>query len=228
MAAGKDILRRTSVRSKEKPAIGSKEKPTIGVSRFSVSTEELSNDGTVEPRDNAITVPETKPPEPAVRPAKGRSMSGRLASLARKPWSNSRSRSPSFGVDEKTRPRSQARPGKTTPLQTDAATTENVADVAVESKRRTVLHKRPRRPTVAVVATGGDPSTPTSPSPSLRSKSSFAKFTSSPNVSTPVLPAMPKNAAATAAILSPGSPEPPRKRDDLWGVFRGLDADYQK
>ena len=42
------------------------------------------------------------------------------------------------------------------------------------------------------------------------------------------LPPMPKGAAATAAALSHGSSDHSRRKDELWSVFRGLEADYQK
>lgn len=86
---------------------------------------------------------------------------------------------------------------------------------------------------LAVVAKGGneDPGSPSSPSgASLRNKTSFDKFTASLSVSTPVLPPMPKGAAATvaaAAYANSGS-DHSRKKDELWGIFRGLEADYQK
>jgi hypothetical protein len=39
---------------------------------------------------------------------------------------------------------------------------------------------------------------------------------------------MPKGAAATAASFQNTAPEQSRKKDELWGIFRGLEADYQK
>ncbi|KAJ5674144.1 hypothetical protein N7462_009583 [Penicillium macrosclerotiorum] len=67
---------------------------------------------------------------------------------------------------------------------------------------------------------------------SLRHRSSFEKFTASLSVSTPVLPPMPKGAAATAASFSQNAhsanDHSPRKKDELWGIFRGLEADFQK
>jgi hypothetical protein len=38
---------------------------------------------------------------------------------------------------------------------------------------------------------------------------------------------MPKGAVVTTGNFS-GNVDLPRKKDELWGVFRGLEADYQK
>jgi hypothetical protein len=71
------------------------------------------------------------------------------------------------------------------------------------------------------------PSTPSSPSPgSLLAKGSLERLTSSFNVSTPVLPPAAKTAAVSGDV--PGNLDPPRKKDELWNAFRGLEADFQK
>ncbi|KAE8150123.1 hypothetical protein BDV25DRAFT_154931 [Aspergillus avenaceus] len=226
VAAGKDILRRTSIRSKDKP--------TITVSRFSVPTEDVADPASTTPPEAPPKVPETKAPEPVARPSKARSMSGRLVNLARKPWmSSSPNRSPSPSAkgsrgrtsrtEEQSPSSSPATPSKNPPrLDT---TTE--PDTAAPSRRRTILNKRPRRPMVAVVtqSQADSPTTPNSNTPSpftLTAKNSLEKLTASFNVTTPVLPPMPKTAIATAGM------DYPRKKDELWGVFRGLEADFQK
>ncbi|PIG83386.1 hypothetical protein AARAC_006283 [Aspergillus arachidicola] len=215
VAAGKDILRRTSLRNKDKSTI------THGALRSSPKAPETTK------------VPETKAPEPVARPSKARSMSGRLVNLARKPWkSSSPSRSPSppakgtrgrMRAEEQSLSSSPASQSKgLTPLDT---VTES--DPAVLTRRRTILNKRPRLPMVAVVtqSQADSPTTPNSNTPSpftLTAKNSLEKLTSSLNVTTPVLPPMPKTAVASAGIDSA------RKKDELWGVFRGLEADFQK
>ncbi|CAG8013228.1 unnamed protein product [Penicillium olsonii] len=204
VAAGKDILRRTSLRSKDKEQ--------VSVSRFTLSSSE-------DLKDTESNVPETRAPEPAVRPSKTRSMSGRIVSLARKPWSSS-SRSPS----------PSAKRSKQQDSQSPTRFGRKSDDEQPPSRRRTILYKRPRRPVLAVVAKESEEnnSTPNSPSSNpLRHRSSFEKFTASLSVSTPVLPPMPKGAAETAAAYANGSPEIPRKKDELWGIFRGLEADFQ-
>lgn len=213
IALGKGILRRKSFRSKGKSAV-------IGASQLNVSTEDLVNGGwNAEQSHDNVAIPETKPPEPAARPAKGRSMSGRLASLARNWSSNAPSRSPSSLQSERNVRESNSQPP---PSQADSA-----SNAAVEGKRN-VPYRRPRLPKLAVVADGGDgPVTPTSPASSLRPKRSFSKIPSAPNVSTPVLPPMPKS-TPTSSIVSSDSPEVPRMKDELWGVFRNLDVEYQR
>ncbi|KAJ5944177.1 hypothetical protein N7516_004345 [Penicillium verrucosum] len=208
VAAGKDILRRTSLRSKDKS------KPA-NVSHFTLSSSE-------DLKDTDSHVPETRAPEPAVRPSKSRSMSGRIVSLARKPWGSS-SRSPSPSAKRSKQQDSQS------PTRFSGRKTED--DQTQPSRRRTILYKRPRRPMLAVVAKGPEdnPDSPNSPSGnSLRHRSSFEKFTASLSVSTPVLPPMPKGAAETAAAYANSSPDHTRKKDELWGIFRGLEADFQK
>ncbi|KAJ5616100.1 hypothetical protein N7537_001214 [Penicillium hordei] len=208
VAAGKDILRRTSLRSKDKA------KPA-SVSRFTLSSSE-------DLKDTDSHVPETRAPEPAVRPSKSRSMSGRIVSLARKPWGSS-SRSPSPSAKRSKQQDSQS------PTRFSSRKTED--DQTQPSRRRTILYKRPRRPMLAVVAKGPEdnPNSPNSPSGnSLRHRSSFEKFTASLSVSTPVLPPMPKGAAETAAAYANSSNDHTRKKDELWGIFRGLEADFQK
>ncbi|KAF4762680.1 hypothetical protein HAV15_005744 [Penicillium sp. str.  len=208
VAAGKDILRRTSLRSKDK----SKPAP---VSRFTLSSSE-------DLKDADSHVPETRAPEPAVRPSKSRSMSGRIVSLARKPWGSS-SRSPSPSAKRSKQQDSQS------PTRFGSRKTED--DQSQPSRRRTILYKRPRRPMLAVVAKGPEdnPDSPNSPSGnSLRHRSSFEKFTASLSVSTPVLPPMPKGAAETAAAYANSGTDHTRKKDELWGIFRGLEADFQK
>lgn len=217
VAAGKDILRRTSLRSKNKPP--------ASVSHFTLSSSEDLKDA--EPKDETAKVPETRAPEPAARPSKSRTMSGRIVSLARKPWSSS-SRSPSPSTKrakQRTEEQSPTRPG---PRQTEATD----SDSGLPARKRTILYKRPRRPMVAVVAKGNSEDAPASPSSpsggSLRHRSSFEKFTASLSVSTPVLPPMPKGAAANVAAFASHTADHSRKKDELWGIFRGLEADYQK
>ncbi|KAL4810482.1 hypothetical protein BDV18DRAFT_150655 [Aspergillus unguis] len=229
VAAGKDILRRTSVRR-------SKDKSTVAVSRFTVSSAEDLTDATrpSEPPEPPPKIPQTRPPSPVARPSKARSMSGRLVSLARKPWSSSSS------PNRSTSPSSKA-PARLRSLQTDDAASQASSirgsasldlgpgsDSAMPSRKRTILSKRPRRPMVAVVtqSRADSPSSPSSPSPrSILAKGSLERLTSSLNVSTPVLP------PTTKSSVAPGNdsvPDSSKRKDELWNVFRGLEADFQK
>lgn len=222
VAAGKDILRRTSLQSKDKS--------TIAVSRFTVSAEDVTDaPASADPPEPPPKVPVTRAPEPVARPSKARAMSGRLVSFARKPWaSNSADRAPSPSAKNsrlrplrtEDSPPTAPMPPSRTSLQQDSAGEQSGSPV----RKRTILSKRPRRPVVAVVTQSRDDSSssPSSPSQqSLRAQPSLEKLPSSLNVSTPVLPPVPKG-AATASV------DPPRKRDELWGTFRALEADFQK
>ncbi|KAJ5093035.1 hypothetical protein N7456_008896 [Penicillium angulare] len=216
VAAGKDILRRTSLRSKKQPP--------AGLSHFTLSSTEDLKD--TDPQQVRTKLSQHRAPEPAARPSKSRSMSGRIVSLARKPWGSS-SRSPSPSTAKRVKQRIEEK----SPTRSAERNKGSDSDSAQPARKRTILYKRPRRPMLAVVAKGNEesPDSPNSPSGnSLRHRSSFEKFTASLSVSTPVLPPMPKGAAATAASYHHSAPEHSRKKDELWGVFRGLEADYQK
>ncbi|KAJ6011332.1 hypothetical protein N7451_002744 [Penicillium sp. IBT 35674x] len=219
VAAGKDILRRTSLRSKNRTS--------AAVTHFTLSSSEDLKD--LDPQNAGTKLPEHRAPEPAARPSKSRSMSGRIVSLARKPFGSS-SRSPSPSTAKRVKQRAEE-----SPTRSGGRKNESDSDSG-PTRRRTILYKRPRRPMLAVVAKGhedspGSPSSPSSNSPGstlLRHRTSFEKFTASLSVSTPVLPPMPKGAAATAASFQNTAPEQSRKKDELWGIFRGLEADFQK
>lgn len=232
VAAGKDILRRTSLRSK------GRDQPAMTVSRLDVSPDELDKEDAPKPdsQHTSIGVPETRPPEPVARPSKVRSVSGRLVSLARKPWtSNSPSRpgSPSLSkstISQTSHTEDQSSINSKSQANVDSADPAADPDALPSSRKRTVPKQRPRRPMVAIVHGRGDSvDSPKSPSThSLRRKNSLEKFSSALNVSTPVLPPMPKAAATATAGALTSSTDPPRKKDELWGVFRALEGDFQK
>ncbi|KAL2827067.1 hypothetical protein BDW59DRAFT_60123 [Aspergillus cavernicola] len=222
VAAGKDILRRTSIRR-------SKDKSTVAVSRFTVSTENLTDAAPSEPQET-LKAQQTRAPSPVARPSKARSMSGRLVSFARKPWMSS---SPNRSTSPSKTSRLRSLQGEDSSSQTLSSRSSGSLDLPTDSgapsRKRTILNKRPRRPMVAVVtqSRAESPSTQSSPSPrSLLAKGSLERLTTAFNVSTPVLPPMPKTTPTSGNI--PGGMDPPRKKDDLWNVFRGLEADFQK
>lgn len=230
VAAGKDILRRTSLRSKDRPAL---------LSRFTLSSEDSNKAAHVKSQHAGEPGSETRAPEPVARPSKSRGMSGRIVNLARKPWgASSRSPSPSTKRFKQQQDRAEERsPTRSRGSAKTATATETPAgsDSAQPSRKRTMLYKRPRRPTLAVVAKGNNVdslSSPSSPSGhSLRHQSSFEKFAASLSISTPVLPPMLKAAPVTTAAFSNSAGAPPRRKDEkdeLWGVFRSLEAEYQK
>ncbi|KAF7714939.1 Uncharacterized protein PECH_007812 [Penicillium ucsense] len=239
VAAGKDILRRTSLRAK-KP-----ERFSRPVSHFTLSsTEDLKETVNPPQQDGSEpTIPETRAPEPVARPLKTRSMSGRIVSLARKPW-GSASRSPSPAPKRSKQILEEQPPTRSSDQRTDS-TEHGEGDTTPTSRRRSMLYKRPRRPMVAVVSKGNSdsPDSPNSPSQSLRNRTSLERFTASLSISTPILPPMPKGAAKTVAsyvnIANDSSVKTSNsiksndrlentKKDELWGMFRGLEADFQK
>lgn len=242
VAAGKDILRRTSLRSQSKD-------PAIAVTRVTgvdEKAENLEEEDSGSPSSESesqdavpISIPETKPPEPVAQPSKARVMSGRLVSLARKPWSSSSPSRPATPSPNPPKthvlPTGDAQPLEEPPAQPDfkAAAQSEVpvdSDTSQPARKRTMLNKRPRRPVVAVVTHHGHSDSvdsQKSPASLLRPKNSLDKFTASLNISTPVLPPNSKPATASPVAFS-SSVDPPRKKDDLWGVFRGLEADNQK
>lgn len=239
VAAGKDILRRTSLRSQNKD-------PAIAVTRVAdlpekaeKLDEEEGGSPNFESQDAPIKIPETRPPEPVAQPSKARLMSGRLVSLARKPWGSSSPSRPATPSPNPPRTRAllteDGQSLEDPPAQPDfkAAVQPEISvdsDTTQPARKRTMLNKRPRRPVVAVVTQHGHSDSvdsQKSPASMLRPKNSFDKFTASLNISTPVLPPNSKPATASPMALS-SSVDPPRKKDDLWGVFRGLEADNQK
>ncbi|KAL4885089.1 hypothetical protein BJY04DRAFT_214968 [Aspergillus karnatakaensis] len=226
VAAGKDILRRTSVRR-------SKDKSTVAVSRFTVSTDDLTDAAPSTDPPETPSIPQHRPPSPVARPSKARAMSGRLVSFARKPWMSSspnRSTSPSSKTSRLRTLQSEDSSSQTPSSRSSGSLDLTpIPDSATPSRKRTILNKRPRRPMVAVVtqSRAESPSSQSSPSPrSLLAKGSLERLTSSFNVSTPVLPPMSKTTAFSGNVS--GGLDPPRDKDELWNAFRGLEADFQK
>lgn len=227
VAAGKDILRRSSIRSKERRA--------IALPRLTVPTNELNGSSAHVPsQDEAVQVPETRPPEPVARPSKTRLMSGRLANFARKPWisaADSRAPSPTGRIGKhRTLP---SEDGSSTSSQSSVKSvptgSAQESESAPSSRRKTVLYNRPRRPVIALVAKDQEDAqaSPSSPSFSLQSKTSLENLTASLRISTPILPPRSKTKATANSSLSSG-PDLAQKRDKLWNAFRGLEADYQR
>ncbi|KAL1968364.1 hypothetical protein VTN77DRAFT_1893 [Rasamsonia byssochlamydoides] len=244
--AGKGVFRRVTLRS---PNGRSK----VAGSRLTLSSEEL--DATLKEKSHNVAagnsskdaqdaVPELVAPPPKAR---ARSVSGRIANLARKTWMSSSSRSPSPAPKESPKESPKETP-KEAPKQTQRRASRSreqspkrrvsapsaessppkgdpedakTAAPAEPTRRKSVLSKRP----LSAFVSRSKPEEPllSPPSDSLRSKTSFEKLKSL-HVSTPVLPPLPRS---TASSLS-SSVELPRKKDELWSVFRGLEADYQK
>uniref|UniRef100_A0A093VG36 Uncharacterized protein n=2 Tax=Talaromyces marneffei PM1 TaxID=1077442 RepID=A0A093VG36_TALMA len=230
-AAGKDILRRVTLRPSSKPKSLARRTSTNEAATTSNSVHGVDN---TTPRERSRSlVGENKDkacqdstPQIVVRPSKSRSVSEKIATLARVSWMSS-SRSPSPARDAK-RGASSSREQSPTPRRGRPVSTNGVS-LSSETKesqqnsnddaqtKRPTSSKRSRRPLSAFVprSKSADP-----PSPSLRSRKSVDQLASRG----PDLPPLPNPPIpSTLPALEPG-----RKKDELWNVFRGLEADLQK
>lgn len=233
LPTGKDLLRRVTLRSPSR-------KSKVDVSRCTRSTEELNDaagaagsDGTTlkEKSHNVAAGSSSKDaqdalPEPVARPPRTRSVSGKIATFARKISSRSPSpapkgsrRSAAPSLEQSPAKRAQVSAAESSPPKGDP----DDANAASPSRRKSILHKRPRRPLSTFVSRSKSDDPASGSSGSLRSKTSFEKLTSL-HISTPVLPPVPRPTATSV----PATVEVPRKKDELWSVFRGLESDYQK
>lgn len=224
VATGKDILRRSSLRSSNDDS---------KKSRFTLPSDEVDDATTSKPEVSGGA----SDANAGSQPPKPRSMSGAIANLARKPWMPSRSPSPSSkGPKRKagrtrdisptqmnTSPLKSGSPSK--PARNDPASFGSRPELM---RRGSVLSKKSSRPLNILTSRGkAEPDNiPKSPSThTLRGRASFERFTSPFVSSTTDAPPIPQPPAGS---LHPPSTEPSRKKDELWGVFRNLDADYQK
>ena len=172
------------------------------------------------------------------------SVAGSISTLARKSWiSTSRSPSPSptkirlrkeTGLGpESTRHVNGSRPAtdlKTSPLSA-AEVKNNVRDPSSNghakgslSRRNSVL-TRSRRPLSSLLSKAPPSETPSVPSiPKSYSTDRLPLSSAQPTLSKP--PAVPKSWSSER--LQGLGAETPRRKDELWGVFRMLDGEYQK
>ncbi|PGH27468.1 hypothetical protein AJ80_00948 [Polytolypa hystricis UAMH7299] len=223
--AGKEVLRRSSLRL-------SKNKKKSDGPVFTLSAEETT-EASVSTAKTPLGAAERTPP-------KSRSVSSAIASFARKPWASSRSPSPSPASKErrvKNPPGSDLSSRGTNPpalkggVSGREAEQSSIPSQTPESNRRSreVLAKRTQRPLSTISAKSKNESpgpVPRRPSlPSLRARVSLERLAASVGVSSSEPPPMPQGLTNRLAY----SREPlSRKKDELWAVFRGLDADYQK
>jgi hypothetical protein len=235
---GKDILRRVTLRS---PSSKSK----TAVSRFTFSQEldegagfSIPEASTLKEKSHNVAAGSSSkdaPPELVTRPAKARSVSGKIVTLARRTWISSSSRSPSPSPKQSRRrgarsreqsptPRSHAPSADSFTSKRDPRDAKTTATAVEPARKKTASNKRPRRPLSALVSRSkSDDLLPSPSSASLRSRISYENLTSL-NVSTPVLPPIPRSTATSL----PASVDAPRKKDELWSVFRGLEGEFQK
>ena len=213
---GKNLLRRQSTRSQAGPK--------ITVSKFALGPRRGTGDSAHELNNG--TLKENHNPE-----IKRRSVSGSLTSFARKSWiSASRSPSPNKREAPADHPGSNnARPPSRSNAvsQGDSENSTGNGHVDAPAKRSNTIGKKSRRPLSAFIGRTSDepgpPSVPAIPKsystdrlPSLRDN----------HYSSEKPPTVPKSMSSDR--LQGVGTESPRKKDDLWGVFRTLDGDFQK
>lgn len=238
-AAGKDILRRVTLRPSNKPKTLTRRNMPREASK-AVTPLPDSQDTTLRERSGNLVASGDKEnprqnstPEITVRPAKSRSVSGKIATLARVSWM-SNSRSPSPARSDSKSGASSSREHSPTPRShypsTNGASLSNQAKEDGEPStelnedtqgRKSTSSKRYRRPLSAFVprSKSVDPHFNSS-TLSLRSRKSVDQLVP-PELELPPLPSLP--VPSTVAAL-----EQNRKKDELWNVFRGLEADLQK
>ncbi|EEP82531.1 predicted protein [Uncinocarpus reesii 1704] len=219
-ATGKEILRQSSLRSKRKNG-----------STFTLGDDD-GNRASMANGGSARTTESTD------RSRKTKTVAGALASLTRKPWKTSRSPSPSQSNKDMIRRLGRSN-GQISPAEIETAIHDNTLTEPVKdsgkykandpARTTAVLTKRNKRPlsvTAAKDQNDKPPSVSRSPSiRSLRRKSSLERLAASVGLSRQDIPPIPQNSPPEVTKLKP---EQPRKRDELWNVFRGLDADFQK
>ncbi|OJD21166.1 hypothetical protein ACJ73_07496 [Blastomyces percursus] len=192
-------------------------------------------DGNVQGPLKSSTPRGTEKPLSMERSSKSRSVSSTIATLARKPWISSRSPSPSARREIKAK----------IPKSNGLASTDSIGNSTVEKDSHTKpegpyahLPEKSQRSSVLVkgsrksISSGAKPkhegpsNSQKRPSfPSLRARASLDRLSASPSGSNDDIPPVTQKRSGQLPQLRV---DPPRKKDELWSVFRGLDADYQK
>ena len=221
--------RRRSLRrlgSSRKGSTKQESQPQYTVSKFIVGADRTLEDVAYEPtgRNDAST------PE---REVKTRSVSASLTSFARKSWSTaSRSPSPSPSKRQSRRDLDVAK-DSTKKLSTSIDVAHGVTNGTTKApnsgllRRNSILSKRSNRPLSSLLRRDpdslGTPSVPPIPKSFSTDKLPSLKHKSSTLSNPPALPA-----SRSFERLSGQGIETPRKKDELWNVFRNLDGEYQK
>ncbi|KAL2388374.1 hypothetical protein RJ035_003353 [Blastomyces gilchristii] len=219
---GKKVLRQASIRLKNDRS---------KVKEFANS----SSDGNVQGPTKSSTQRDTDKTLSMERASKSRSVSSTIATLARKPWISSRSPSPS--APREIRPKITKSNGVASVNSIGNGTVEKdshtkpqgpYAQLPEKSQRSSILVKGSRKSIISGAKPKlEDPSNSQKrPSfPSLRARVSLDRLSASPSGSNDDIPPVTQKRSGQLPQLKV---DPPRKKDELWSVFRGLDADYQK
>ena len=229
----KELLRSASTRSKGR----------IAVTKFTLSAEDL---GSPTPSDmkKSDTVQITEKSKPST----ASSVTSAFRNLARRSWKTSSSRSPSPApreVKKLAKPRNTSpakkqsmsmvsEPGSTFPAVSsrslsngDTKLTTSSEVIPSPGQKPSVTRKLSRRPLSAIMQVNKSEMEPKlfkkSSLQSLRGRSSSDKLSKLSQVKVPPIPS-----SLSSDRLSSVSVDTNRRKDPLWGVFRALEADFQK
>ena len=201
----------------------------VTISQFTLGPEESEESAENEMRNGKETTTSD-------RQKLKRSLSGSISKLARRSWvSASRSPSPSPQRKESMQMREvrssapfhQSKPLKDYDEKMPNGHVKSTGGPQAHSLRRqgSFLGRIPRRPLSALLSKGQDASSPIVP-PVPKSFSTERLPSLSHKASIVGVPAVPRT-PSFERLQNPGT-ETPRKKDDLWGAFRSLDAEYHK
>ena len=218
ITTGKQILRQSSLRS-------SRENIKPQEPQFTLPTEETPEKVDAPPNGK-------EPPKPVERPQKPRSVAGALADRFRRKKKRT-SRSPSPSRQPSSSSKSGEEPASTTNGQAVNRQRSKSSGGSASSERKPQDDATPARTERNAGATasknknGSSAGISRKPSlKTLRRRPSMDRFTASVGLSTKGAPPVPKPPKNQDLSLKPT--DIPRPKDELWSVFRGLDADYQK
>lgn len=222
-------------------------KGQITVTKFTLSAEDLEST-TVHDTERQAPVGSAEKPKTST----GRLVSSTFRNLARRPWRTSSSRSPSPSPKEARRLSKSRNVSPTTkqsisilsvpvnasqsPISRPCSQASDVEDLALPGSAHTEHlplqrppspHKPSRRPLSAILHMNkSEAELGLSKKPSLqslRSRKSSDKLSSSPLMKVPPIPS-----SFSSDRLSSVSVDSNKRKDPLWGVFRILEADFQK
>ena len=214
---GKNLLRRRSTRSLAGPK--------IAVSNFALGPRRGTGDSAHELSKGNLK--ENRNPE-----IKRRSVSGSLTSFARKSWISA-SRSPSPNKREAS---ADNNPGSNDARPPSRSSAFNRSDneiltgnghISAPAKRSNTISKKSRRPLSALIGrTSDEPGPPSVPSIPKSYSTDRLPSLNHNHSSSEKPPTVPKSMSSER--LQGMGTESPRRKDELWGVFRALDGDFQK
>lgn len=214
----------------------SRPKPNITISKFALAAKAGGHDTTYESRNAVI-------PQVPLQDVASHSVTKSLSGFARKSWlSRSRSPSPSTpdGSDlthdgtssSSTTSILSASPPRAHGKDLALANGEADGSVITASRRGSVFGKKTRRPLSAFLQKNpAEPPLPRPPSMSSLRRSFSSDKLSSLNGSmlhSERVPPMPQLGAAEHNRALGQNVYKNKKKDELWSVFRALDADFQK